>query len=179
MGSYATDPVTAQVTAVASPSPASSPPRPLRLSVNGAMRTVQASPDTPLLYVLRDELGLRGPRFGCGLGQCGACTVHLDGVAVRSCVLPVAAVGDRPVTTLEGLGSLDRLHPVQQAFIAEQATQCGYCVNGWIMTTAAFLVKTPDPTDAEIRSALSGLICRCGAHMRILRAVRRAAQHRG
>ncbi len=152
---------------------------PLRLTVNGTVHTVRASPDTPLLYVLRDELQLKGPRFGCGLGQCGACTVHLGGNAVRSCIIPVSAVGDQPVTTLEGLGSPDRLHPVQQAFIEEQAVQCGYCINGWIMTAAAFLAKTPNPRDAEIRTALSGLICRCGTHMRIFRAVRRAALQRG
>ncbi len=157
----------------------SSPATPLRLTVNGTVHSVRSSPDTPLLYVLRDELALHGPRFGCGLGQCGACTVHLGGNAVRSCTIPVAAVGDQPVTTLEGLGSPDRLHPVQRAFIEEQAMQCGYCINGWIMTAAAFLAKTPNPRDAEIRTALSGLVCRCGAHMRILRAVKRAAGQRG
>jgi nicotinate dehydrogenase subunit A len=152
---------------------------PLGLTVNGTMHTIRSAPDTPLLYVLRDELQLQGPRFGCGLGQCGACTVHLGGNAVRSCTIPVSAVGAQPVTTLEGLGSPDRLHPVQQAFIEEQAMQCGYCINGWIMTAAAYLAKTPNPTDAEIRTALAGLICRCGAHMRILRAVARAASQRG
>jgi nicotinate dehydrogenase subunit A len=155
------------------------PTTPLRLTVNGTVHTIRSSADTPLLYVLRDELQLQGPRFGCGLGQCGACTVHLGGNAVRSCTIPVSAVGAQPVTTLEGLGSPDRLHPVQQAFIDEQAMQCGYCINGWIMTAAAFLAKTPRPRDAEIRTALSGLICRCGAHMRILRAVARAASQRG
>ncbi len=155
------------------------PTTPLRLTVNGTVHTIRSSGDTPLLYVLRDELQLQGPRFGCGLGQCGACTVHLGGTAVRSCTIPVSAVGAQPVTTLEGLGSPDRLHPVQQAFIDEQAMQCGYCINGWIMTAAAFLAKTPRPKDAEIRTALSGLICRCGAHMRILRAVARAASQRG
>jgi nicotinate dehydrogenase subunit A len=152
---------------------------PLRLTVNGTVHNVRASSDTPLLYVLRDELQLRGPRFGCGLGQCGACTVHLGGNAIRSCITPVSAVGDQPITTLEGLGSPDRLHPVQQAFIEEQAMQCGYCINGWIMTAAAFLAKNPNPRDGEIRTALSGLICRCGTHMRILRAVKRAALLRG
>jgi nicotinate dehydrogenase subunit A len=151
----------------------------LRLTINGTVQTIRSSPDTPLLYVLRDELQLRGPRFGCGLGQCGACTVHLGGKAIRSCTTPLSAVGDRPITTLEGLGSPDRLHPVQQAFIEEQAMQCGYCINGWIMTAAAFLASTPNPGDAEIRRALAGLICRCGTHMRILRAVKRAALHRG
>jgi nicotinate dehydrogenase subunit A len=147
--------------------------------VNGAARLVQSPPKTPLLYVLRDELHLRGPRFGCGLGQCGACTVHVDGAAVRSCTIPISAVGDRPVVTLEGLGSPDRPHPVQQAFIDEQAMQCGYCINGWIMTAAAFLARTPAPKEAEIRTALSGLVCRCGAHPRILRAVERAARRGG
>ena len=161
--------------ALAPPAPARSAPGPIRLSVNGAVHAVRSSPDTPLLYVLRDELLLHGPRFGCGLGQCGACTVHLGGNAIRSCTVPVSAVGDQPVTTLEGLGSPDRLHPVQQAFIEEQAMQCGYCINGWMMTAAAFLAKNPNPRDAEIRTALSGLICRCGTHMRILRAVKRAA----
>lgn len=149
-----------------------------RLAVNGTVHSVRLPPDTPLLYVLRDELHLHGPRFGCGLGQCGACTVLLDGTAVRSCTLPVSAVGDLPVTTLEGLGTPDRPHAVQQAFIEEQAVQCGYCINGWIMTTVSLLAKTPNPSDPQIRSALSGLICRCGAHMRIFRAVRRAAQQR-
>jgi nicotinate dehydrogenase subunit A len=147
----------------------------MKLTVNGTARIVQATPDTPLLYVLRDELQLQGPRFGCGLGQCGACTVHLAGAAVRSCQIPVSAVGDRPVTTLEGLGAPDRLHPVQQAFVETQAMQCGYCINGWIMTAAAFLARNPSPRDGEIRQALSGLICRCGAHVRILQAVKRAA----
>ncbi len=159
---------------------AKSPATPLlRITVNGKSQDVRASPDTPLLYVLRDELHLHGPRFGCGLGQCGACTVHLDGVAIRSCITPVSAVGNQRITTLEGLGSPDHLHPVQQAFVEEQALQCGYCINGWIMTAAAFLAKTPHPSDAEIRAALSGLICRCGTHMRILRAVKRASAHRG
>ena len=162
--------------ALASAAPArGSPASPLRLTVTGKVHTVQSSADTPLLYVLRDELQLQGPRFGCGLGQCGACTVHLEGSAVRSCTIPVSAVGDQRVTTLEGLGSPGRLHPVQQAFIEEQAMQCGYCINGWIMTAAAFLAKNPNPRDAEVRTALSGLICRCGTHMRILRAVTRAA----
>ncbi len=151
---------------------------PLRLTVNGTVHTVRSSPDTPLLYVLRDEIGLRGPRFGCGLGQCGACIVHLGGAAVRSCTVLVSTVGDRPVTTLEGLGAGGRLHPVQQAFIDEQATQCGYCVNGWIMAAAALLDRAPRPTDAEVRTGLQGLVCRCGAHMRMFRAVRRAAEAR-
>ncbi|HEV2357212.1 MAG TPA: (2Fe-2S)-binding protein [bacterium] len=151
----------------------------LRLTVNGSVHSIRSSPDTPLLYVLRDELGLQGPRFGCGLGQCGACTVHLDGAAVRSCRIAVSAAAGHPVTTLEGLGTGDRPHPVQQAFIDEQAMQCGYCINGWIMASAALLAKTPHPSEAEIRTGLRGLVCRCGAHMRILRAVRRAARTRG
>ena len=148
----------------------------IRITVNGRPREIRSSPDTPLLYVLRDELGFHGPRFGCGLGQCGACTVHLGDAAVRSCVVPVSAAGDRPITTLEGLGTAGRLHPVQEAFIQEQAMQCGYCINGWIMTAAAFLAKRPRPTNGEVRDALSGLICRCGAHTRILRAVMRAGR---
>jgi len=152
---------------------------PLRITVNGVAQTIRSAPDTPLLYVLRDELALRGPRFGCGLGQCGACIVHVGDRAVRSCTLSVAAVAGRPVTTLEGLGSPEHPHPVQQAFIDEQAMQCGYCMSGWIMAAAAFLAKTPDPTDAQIRAALAGIVCRCGAHMRILRAVARAARQGG
>jgi nicotinate dehydrogenase subunit A len=147
--------------------------------VNGVPRPIQSPPDTPLLYVLRDELHLQGPRFGCGLGQCGACTVHVDGAPVRSCTMPISAIGDRAVVTLEGLGSPEHPHRVQQAFIDEQAMQCGYCVNGWIMTAAAFLARTPTPKDGEIRTALSGLVCRCGAHMRMLRAVQRAARRGG
>lgn len=168
-----------KVALAAPPPPRPIPASPIRLTVNGAVHTLRSSPDTPLLYVLRDELQLQGPRFGCGLGQCGACTVLLGEKAVRSCVTPVGAVADQSVTTLEGLGSPDRPHPVQQAFIEEQAMQCGYCINGWIMTAAAFLAKTPNPSDGQIRTALSGLICRCGAHMRILRAVNRAASKRG
>ncbi len=148
----------------------------LQIMVNGKQHPVQSTPDTPLLYVLRNELNLNGPRFGCGLAQCGSCTVHLGGAAVRSCVMPVSAAAGLPVTTLEGLGTLDKPHPVQQAFIDEQAAQCGYCINGMIMSAAALLAKTARPTEAQIRSALAGNLCRCGTHMRILRAVRRAAQ---
>ena len=147
----------------------------LRITVNGKPHRVEAAPDTPLLYVLRDELNLNGPKFGCGLAQCGACTVQLGGDAVRSCVTPVSTVGGRPVTTIEGLGTPEKLHRVQKAFIDEQAAQCGYCINGMVMTTAALLARTPRPTETEIRSALTGNLCRCGTHMRILRAVRRAA----
>jgi len=153
---------------------------PITLTVNGERRRISAAPDTPLLYVLRNDLKLQGPRFGCGLAQCGSCTVHVGGQAVRSCTARVADVGTKPVTTLEGLAKRTnagtQLHPVQQAFIDEQATQCGYCINGWIMTAAALLANNPHPTDSEIRQGLSGLKCRCGAHMRMLRAVKRAAK---
>jgi aerobic-type carbon monoxide dehydrogenase small subunit (CoxS/CutS family) len=150
--------------------------KPLEISVNGKKHKVEAQPDTPLLYVLRNELALSGPRFGCGLAQCGACTVHLSGAAARSCVTPVSAAQGQQVVTLEGLApSADALHPVQQAFIEEQAAQCGYCINGWIMTAAAFLKEKPNASDNDIRTALSGLKCRCGTHMSIFRAVKRAA----
>lgn len=152
-------------------------PTPIEVIVNGKAHRVEATPDTPLLYVLRNELDLIGPRFGCGLAQCGACTVHLDGAAVRSCVLPVSAAAGRQVTTLEGLAATpEKMHPVQQAFVEEQAAQCGYCTNGWIMTAAALLKEKPKASEAEIRTGLSGLKCRCGSHMSILRAVKRAAK---
>ena len=147
----------------------------IALKVNGKARSVDADADTPLLYVLRDNLELNGPKFGCGLGQCGACTVHLDGEAVRSCTLPVSAVQGRAVTTLEGLGSTTKPHPLQQAFIDEQAVQCGYCINGMIMTSAALLKKNRHPGEDEIRAALAGNLCRCGTHQRITAAVKRAA----
>jgi nicotinate dehydrogenase subunit A len=147
-----------------------------RLSVNGLSVSVTIDdPDTPLLYVLRNELGLRGPRFGCGLGQCGACTVHINGNAVRSCITPLSSVADSKVVTLEGLGSAERLHPVQQAFIDEQAVQCGYCINGMIMQAAALLTHNPKPTEPQIRTELANNLCRCGTHLRIVRAVKRAA----
>jgi nicotinate dehydrogenase subunit A len=147
------------------------------LNVNGATHEIAVDdPSMPLLYALRDDLGFNNPRFGCGLGQCGACTVHLDGVAVRSCQIPVASVGTRQVTTLAGLGTPEKPHPVQTAWIAEQVNQCGYCINGWIMTAAALLAKNPHPTDEEIKAALTPLICRCGTHGAALRAVKRAAQ---
>jgi nicotinate dehydrogenase subunit A len=137
---------------------------------------VAAAPDTPLLYVLRNELGLRGPRFGCGLSQCGACTVHVDGRPVRSCGLPVSAVAaTATVTTLEGLGTPAQPHPLQQAFIDAQAVQCGFCINGMIMTAAALLASNPKPDEGELRGALAGNLCRCGTHLRILRAIRQAA----
>jgi nicotinate dehydrogenase subunit A len=131
--------------------------------------------DMPLLYALRNDLGLKGPRFGCGLGQCGACTVHVDGDAVRSCIVPVGSVAGRKVLTLEGLSTTENLHPLQRAFIEEQAVQCGYCINGMIMQSAALLTKNPHPTDAQIRDGLAANLCRCGTHVRILRAVKRAA----
>ena len=132
---------------------------------------------TPLLYVLRNDLNLSGPRFGCGLAQCGACTVLVNGVPVRSCITPVSAIAAAEVTTLEGLGERDDPHPVQRAFIAEQAAQCGYCSNGMIMAAASLLERNPDPSDSEIRQALAGNLCRCGTHTRILKAVRRAARN--
>ena len=145
------------------------------LIVNGEARVVDVDPDTPILYVLRDTLALKGPKFGCGLAQCGACTVHVDGAAVRSCVLPVEAVGNKAVTTLEGLGTSAKPSKLQQAFIDEQAAQCGYCVNGMIMTSAALLAKNNSPSEAEIRDALADNLCRCGTHKRIVAAVKRAA----
>lgn len=149
--------------------------RDFTLNVDGRAQVVRADPDMPLLYALRDDLALDNPRFGCGLGQCGACTVHLDGQATRSCITPISAVEGRPVTTLAGLGTPDRPHPVQTAYVEEQVPQCGTCINGWIMTGAAFLRDNPRATDAQIREALTGLKCRCGTHMAILRAMRRAA----
>jgi nicotinate dehydrogenase subunit A len=144
--------------------------------VNG--RTVSVSvddPETPLLYVLRNELELHGPRFGCGLGQCGACTVHIDGNAARSCITPLSSVADGKVVTLEGLGTDEHPHPVQQAFINEQAVQCGYCINGMIMQSAALLAHNPKPTEQQIKAELANNLCRCGTHLRIVRAVKRAA----
>jgi nicotinate dehydrogenase subunit A len=150
--------------------------RSIALNVNGqTARVTVDDPNMPLLYALRNDLGLRGPRFGCGLGQCGACTVHMDGNAVRSCITPLSLVGDRSIVTLEGLGAPEKPHPMQQAFIDEQAVQCGYCINGMIMEAAAFLAKTRNPSDSQIREALASNLCRCGTHLRILRAVKRAA----
>ena len=145
----------------------------ITLKVNGRAQTVEADPATPLLYVLGDDLALRGPKFGCGLGQCGACTVLLDKRAVRSCITPVAAVGDAEITTLEGLGTPDRPHPIQQAFIDEQAAQCGFCLNGVILTAKAFVDENPAPTDHQIQQAMAGVLCRCFAHTRMLRAIKR------
>ena len=147
----------------------------INLKVNGLTRTVDVDPTAPLLYVLRNDLDLHGPRFGCGLGQCGACTVIIAGKAVRSCVTPVSSVKGSEITTLEGLGSPEKPHPVQQAWIEEQAFQCGYCMNGQIMSAKALLDKTPHPTDAQIRTALQSVLCRCGTHYRVQAAVKRAA----
>jgi len=151
-------------------------PQDYLLKVNGAERRANVEPDTPLLYILRNDLELSGPRFGCGLSQCGACTVLIDGKPTRSCVTPVVSVGAKSVTTLEGLGTKDKPHPLQKAFIEEQAAQCGYCGNGMIMTAKALLDKTPKPTEAQIRKALAANLCRCGTHNRIVRAVQRAAK---
>ena len=145
------------------------------MQVNGSKRSVQADADSPLLYVLRDQLGLHGPKFGCGLGQCGACTVHIDGQAVRSCVYPASAVGSRKVTTLEGLGSSAKPSPLQQAFIDEQAAQCGYCINGMVMQAADLLTRNPKPSEHQIRQGLAMNLCHCGTHQRIVRAVQRAS----
>ena len=147
----------------------------LQITVNGRRHDVAAAPETPLLYVLRNELELNGPQFGCGLEQCGACLVHLDGRAVPSCILPVSAAGGASITTLEGLGTAEAPHPVQRAFIEEQAAQCGFCLNGMIMATAALLAEHPRPSDEQIRATLARNLCRCGAHLRVLRAVKRAA----
>jgi nicotinate dehydrogenase subunit A len=146
----------------------------ISLKVNGKAQVVDVDPSTPLLYVLRDDLGLKGPRFGCGLSQCGCCTVTVDGNAVRSCSMPVSSAKNRNITTLEGLGSVAHPHPLQKAFIDEQAAQCGYCMNGMIMNAKVLLDKNPRPTEAEIRRALDGILCRCGSHLRILRAIQRA-----
>jgi nicotinate dehydrogenase subunit A len=149
------------------------------LKVNGAERSVAAEPDTPLLYVLRNDLGLNAAKFGCGLGQCGACTVLVDGAPVRSCITPVGTLGQSEITTLEGLGTLERPHPLQAAFMAEQAAQCGYCIAGIIMFAKALLDRIQQPSEAEVRLGLAGNLCRCGAHNRIVRAVLRAAQAGG
>jgi len=147
----------------------------ISLKINGQSHAIDVEPDCPLLYVLRDNLALNNPRFGCGLGQCGACTVLVDNRAVRSCLLPVSAAAGKEIVTLEGLGTEADPHPVQKAFIAEQAFQCGYCLNGWVLTAKALLDKTPHPTDEQMRSAFESLVCRCGSHVRIFAAVRRAA----
>jgi nicotinate dehydrogenase subunit A len=148
----------------------------ISLTVNGRTQTVDVDPDTPLLYVLSDDLELRGPKFGCGLSQCGSCTVIVDGQAVRSCATPVAKVAGRAITTLEGLGTIDNPHPIQQAFIDEQAMQCGFCLSGVIMTAKALLDRTPNATDTQIRQAMSTVLCRCGGHVRMVNAIKRYAQ---
>jgi nicotinate dehydrogenase subunit A len=151
----------------------------INLKVNGASRSVPAEPDTPLLYVLRNDLALNGAKFGCGLAQCGACTVLIDGKATRSCVTPLSAVGNGEITTIEGLGSIDKPHALQQAFIEEQAVQCGYCINGMIMSAKELLDRNPRPSEGDVQAALAGNLCRCGTHNRIIRAVLRAAQASG
>jgi len=147
----------------------------ITLVVDGKSTDVSADPAMPLLYALRSELGLDNPKFGCGLAQCGACTVQVDGRPTRSCVTPVSGVKGKKITTLNGLGTADRPHPLQTAYIAEQVPQCGYCLSGWMLTAAALLRDTPKPSDKQIRQALAGVKCRCGTHMAILRAVKRAA----
>ena len=146
---------------------------PITLTVNGRAHTLDVDPATPLLYVLSDDLALRGPKFGCGLGQCGACTVIMRGRAVRSCVTPVSTAAGAEITTLEGLGTIERPHPIQRAFIAEQAAQCGFCLNGVILTAKAFLDQNPRASDAEVQQALSGVLCRCFVITRMLRAIQR------
>jgi nicotinate dehydrogenase subunit A len=150
----------------------------ISLNVNGKSHAVDTDPSTPLIYVLRDDLQLNGPRFGCGLSQCGACTVIMDDKAVRSCSLPVSAAVNRKITTLEGLGNVAHPHRLQKAFVEEQAAQCGFCMNGIIMTAKVLLDKTPNPTEADIRRALNGNLCRCGSHVRVLRAIQRAASEK-
>lgn len=152
--------------------------RPLRLQVNGSEHLVEADSGTALLYLLRNDLSLNGPKYGCGLGECGACMVLVDGVAARSCVLPAGTVEGREIVTLEGLGTPEAPHPVQRAFIEEQGAQCGYCLNGMIMTVTALLARKPDPDEAEIRNELRYNLCRCGTHVEILRAAMRAAELR-
>ncbi len=150
----------------------------LQLRVNRRVARIDVDTATPLLYVLRNDLRLDGPKFGCGLGQCGACTVLAAGEPIRSCVTPVSAVGSKEILTLEGLGTLQHPHPIQQAFIKEQAAQCGYCANGVILTAKAFLDENPNPTDEQIRRALASVLCRCGTHLEIIRAVKQAAKNR-
>jgi nicotinate dehydrogenase subunit A len=148
----------------------------VNLNVNSVQRELSLPAETSLLHLLRNDLELNSPKYGCGLGECGACTVLVDGMAARACVIPAAGVAGREITTLEGLGCIDNLHPVQQAFIDEQAAQCGYCLSGMIMMTVSLLAHTPQPDDQQIRQALSGNLCRCGAHLEIIKAVHRAAE---
>jgi nicotinate dehydrogenase subunit A len=151
---------------------------PITLTVNGKARTINTDPTTPLLYVLRNELELNGPRFGCGLAQCGACTVLMDGMPARSCSVPLSSAVGKSVTTLEGLGSTGHPHPLQKAFVEEQAAQCGFCMNGIVMHAKALLDNNPHPTVAEIKEALTGVLCRCGSHLRVIRAIQRASEQR-
>src|SRR6516164_1145215 len=151
----------------------------ISLKVNGARRSVPAEADTPLLYVLRNDLALNGAKFGCGLAECGACTVLVDGRPVRSCITPISSLGESEVTTIEGLGTIENPHPLQQAFIDEQAAQCGYCINGMIMTAKGLLDRNPRPSEQDVREGLSTNLCRCGTHGRIIRAVLRAAESMG
>ena len=152
------------------------PEQPFKLRVNGKTRSTRADPDAPLLYTLREFEDLNAPHFGCGLGQCGACTVHLNGKPVRSCVVATSEADGKEIVTLAGIGTPEKPHPIQAAYIEEETPQCGYCVSGWMMTAAAFLKTNKNPTDAEIRKSLAGLKCRCGTHTAILRAVKRAAK---
>jgi nicotinate dehydrogenase subunit A len=151
----------------------------ISLKVNGSTRSIDAEPDTPLLYVLRNDFELNGAKFGCGLAQCGACTVLVNGVATRSCVTPIGRLGQAEITTIEGLGTVEKPHPLQTAFIEEQAAQCGYCINGMIMSAAELLKRKPQPTEDDVRAALAANLCRCGTHNRIIRAVMRAGQANG
>ncbi|MBZ5663228.1 MAG: (2Fe-2S)-binding protein [Acidobacteriia bacterium] len=148
----------------------------ISLKVNGHLRVVDTDPDVPLLYVLRNDLGLNGPRFGCGLSQCGACTVIINKKTVRSCMMPVSAVHNQIITTLEGLGSVAHPHPLQKAFVEEQAAQCGFCMNGIVMTAKVLLDANPHPSESEIKQALDDVLCRCGSHLRVVRAIQRAAK---
>jgi aerobic-type carbon monoxide dehydrogenase small subunit (CoxS/CutS family) len=148
----------------------------VRFRVDGKPVSVDSDPEMPLLYALRDDLGMNNPHFGCGLAQCGACTVHVDGEPARACVLPVSAAAGKAVTTIKGLGTPQKPHPLQAAYVEEQVPQCGYCVNGWIMTAAAVLKRNPKASDGELREALAGLKCRCGTHVAIMRAIKRAQQ---
>ncbi|MEJ2008280.1 MAG: (2Fe-2S)-binding protein [Acidobacteriota bacterium] len=150
--------------------------RAIRLKVNGTTHTLELDPSTPLLYALSDDLGLCGPKFGCGLGECGACTVIINGQATRSCITPVSSVHGAEITTLEGIGTVEKPHPLQKAFLEEQASQCGFCINAVVMTAKALLDRNPKATDQEIRQALSNVMCRCFTHVRMLRAIRRARQ---
>jgi nicotinate dehydrogenase subunit A len=147
----------------------------INLNVNGRKHSIDTDPATPLLYILSDDLGLAGPKFGCGLGQCGTCTVIVKGRAVRSCLTPISSVSGSEITTLEGLGTVEKPHPIQKAFIDEQAMQCGFCINGIILTAKAFLDQNPKASEEQIRQAMSGVLCRCGVHTRIMRAIKRYA----